>query len=108
MTGPCMCGDTACSSCGPAQGHDPLEKLRQMEAFYDALYEKFPWLESLPDQDPYGELGVNVEELIDFVFEAGFQAGLDHVEQLLVEEQVARDLAEEAEMAEEYWNGKQE
>jgi len=20
---PCMCGDTACPSCGPAQGHDP-------------------------------------------------------------------------------------
>ena len=22
MNGPCLCGDTACPSCGPAQGHD--------------------------------------------------------------------------------------
>ena len=25
--GPCLCGDTACPSCGPAQGHDPIYEM---------------------------------------------------------------------------------
>ena len=27
MIGPCMCGDSACPSCGPAQGYDPAYEL---------------------------------------------------------------------------------
>lgn len=33
---PCICGDTACSSCGPAQGYN-LER----EAYFDMLYGLF-------------------------------------------------------------------
>lgn len=29
MIGPCMCGDIACPSCGPAQGFNPVEQMVQ-------------------------------------------------------------------------------
>ncbi len=32
---PCMCGDTACPSCGPAQGYDP-----KYEAAFEATFEE--------------------------------------------------------------------
>lgn len=32
--GPCLCGDTMCPSCGPAQGYDP-----HFEQFYEAYCE---------------------------------------------------------------------
>lgn len=54
--GPCMCGDTACPSCGPAQGHDPdfdlvcewLEEviLADMSAGHDVSW----WAEELANR----------------------------------------------------------
>ena len=33
----CMCGDTSCPSCGPAQGHDPI-----MDALFERMNERWP------------------------------------------------------------------
>lgn len=53
MSGPCMCGDTMCPSCGPAQGYNP-----QFERVCE-------WLEDglLADLDPSISLEWLVEEL---------------------------------------------
>lgn len=41
--GPCMCGDTMCPSCGPAQGYDPVyEKMYEtLSGRIDALCDGF-------------------------------------------------------------------
>lgn len=56
----CLCGDTSCPSCGPAQGFNPSQ-----EAFYDRMYDKFSFLEDLdPDK---------VAEVVDHCFDLGYQ-----------------------------------
>jgi hypothetical protein len=54
----CLCGDTACDSCGPAQGFDPA-----FERAVEALCEKFP---ALADQegDLASDLATHIEELL--------------------------------------------
>ena len=43
---PCMCGDTMCPSCGPAQGYDP-----GLEAVCDRIIEAIPEIEDLPNSE---------------------------------------------------------
>jgi len=39
--GPCMCGDTGCPSCGPAQGYDPVHE-QVCEWIQETLLAGFP------------------------------------------------------------------
>jgi len=56
----CLCGDTACASCGPAQGYDPAR-----EAFVEKLYDKFSFLGDLdPDK---------VAEVVEHCFDLGYR-----------------------------------
>lgn len=65
MVGPCLCGDPACHSCGPAQGYDLAR-----EAFYDSLCEKFSFLVDLLDEYP------QLEQVIDEVYKRAFDEGV--------------------------------
>lgn len=48
----CMCGDTACWSCGPAQGYDPA-----MQAACERLLAEFP---ALADADEAAEGAISI------------------------------------------------
>lgn len=66
MTGPCLCGDPYCPSCGPAQGFDP-----DWMRFLDGLGEKFQWLMDV-------DCGGNAfEEVFRYVFDAGYKQAED-------------------------------
>ena len=41
----CLCGDTACPSCGPAQGFDP-----SFDDFVDEVFRKYPFLSEVEEQ----------------------------------------------------------
>lgn len=83
MSGPCMCGDTNCPSCGPAQGHDPafevvtewlLEKvLADMPPIIDAS-----WLaEELANRLGHRD---QPQELADVIYETAKQWARDQVQ----------------------------
>ena len=59
----CMCGDTGCTSCGPAQGSNP-----EKEAFIEALFDEYPWLVEHVGKEP-------MSLVIEYSFEKGEQKG---------------------------------
>jgi hypothetical protein len=82
MTGPCMCGDICCPSCGPAQGNSrcPL-----CNAWASDTCEHF---------DP--ETGEPTAEALPLL-EAQARSEREW------EDQLAKDLDEEAKLAEQFW-----
>lgn len=54
----CLCGDTACGSCGPAQGFNP-----EFERAVEALCSKFPTLADRED-DLASDLAIHIEDLL--------------------------------------------
>lgn len=56
----CLCGDTYCPSCGPAQGYDD-----ETERFYNSIYKKFPKLNQVD----------NIEEVIKFITDEAYAKG---------------------------------
>ena len=89
----CMCGDTSCASCGPAQGFNPSEEL-----FYESLSERFPVLGQLFD-----ELPNEIEAVINYVFEQGVLHERGCVEQAAFE---VEQLKEERALADAYFKKK--
>lgn len=93
---PCMCGDTNCPSCGPAQGYNLA-----LDAFWDSLLEKFPGIEDLISRVDIVTEDVDVEELIEWVLEEGIREGLaqaaekQSIELELDDLEKAKKLAEE-------------
>ena len=77
---PCLCGDTACPSCGPAQGYN-----REEELFWDALYTRFPSFE-----DHYDKYQNLLEPVIEWILSQGEQVGRTNLQ----EEMYLRDMAE--------------
>ena len=62
--GPCICGDTACPSCGPAQGYDPI-----LEKLYDRIGERWPRVvEAITDW-------TDLEEAMAYAFSEGVAQG---------------------------------
>ena len=78
MTGPCLCGDTACPSCGPAQGYDPA-----WERLEEEMCEKFGFMHDL-FEDHYEERAQAMEWLID----KGRDHAFEHIVEMLGEIEV--------------------
>ncbi len=77
---PCLCGDTACPSCGPAQGFDP-----RLEAFWDKAFEKWPELQDAVE----GPLMSYLEDAFGFAIEFGYIVGrADGAEDSYIRQQV--------------------
>lgn len=89
---PCMCGDPYCGSCGPAQGYNP-----ELEAFYETLFAKFPWVEDLPPSADF-------EELVDYLLEEGAKLERDNVAQAEAEAEMVKEEEEAQKLADEHWN----
>lgn len=69
----CMCGDTACPSCGPAQGSNP-----EKEAFIESLFDEYPWLVEHAGKEP-------MSLVIEYSFEKGEEQGRFNLEAELSE-----------------------
>lgn len=87
--GPCLCGDTACPSCGPLQGYDP-----QFEALCDTLGDRVgAFFEGIPlsakEQDTIFEM--IIEKVSDFLAEHERQADEEMCRQMIEDERAYND-----------------
>lgn len=94
----CMCGDTACWSCGPAQGFDP-----DREALMEDLTEAFPWVEILMEEPGNEE---KLTALIDWVLERGIAEGVRQVEDAAADSAEAAEVEEAERLAADYFSGR--
>ena len=83
---PCMCGDTACPSCGPAQGCDP-EREKFLEDLAGGRFGDLFELVENQEEDRF-EWSQLLTDLVDHVFEQGSLRALQEMEQARAE---ARD-----------------
>lgn len=81
----CYCGDTACGSCGPAQGSDPA-----MEAACERLLSEIPAL-AAADEAAEGAISIALVEKID----ATDRAARDSVAKLVEQRLAALTLSED-------------
>lgn len=91
MFGPCMCGDTMCPSCGPAQGYDPKFEVL-CEKLADRLEDFLKDIVVL-DAPQMDDLLETVADKIDKILDA---------QQRAQEEDYARQLKEEERLYDEY------
>jgi hypothetical protein len=99
--GPCLCGDTMCPSCGPAQGYDPhFEQFCEtycetVDAFCIALAEKIP--------------GVNSDELSENILTRAYSMYCAKMEDDIRREEIAlaEQMMEDERRAQEYYEMEQ-
>ena len=85
---PCMCGDFACPSCGPAQGAD-LEHEAVCEALVTALPEGLvEVLEEAGWEDKEGDAYSHIVQLIDKARQDALDDVRSHVESLMTDRTV--------------------
>lgn len=104
--GPCLCGDTHCSSCGPAQGN---WKCPLCSAWADDGCEHFEaYCKTcemvIPDDDEENRCGAHGHD-VEMRLKPEFQAKADELARQEAEavEQMVKDIEESERLAEEYW-----